>query len=79
MCTNHTISNLIKNWTTIREFADAIGCGYEAARKMKDRNSIAPEHWDNVLTASKAKGLSWVTIDWLISVRSRPPKQGAAV
>lgn len=70
--------DLINNWKTIREFSDDVGCGYEAARKMRDRNSIAPEHWNNVLMASKSKGLNWVTVDWLIKLRSRPSKQDKA-
>jgi hypothetical protein len=60
-----SISALIAKWGTIGEFADAIGCGYEAARAMRLRNSIAPEHWARVISASEAKGVAGVTLEWL--------------
>ncbi|WP_287248689.1 hypothetical protein [Mesorhizobium sp.] len=64
-----SISDLIANWRTIGEFAADVGCGYEAARKMRDRESIAPEHWANVICASEAKGIPGVTYEWLAARR----------
>lgn len=64
-----SISDLIANWRTIGEFATDVGCGYEAARKMRDRESIAPEHWANVISASEAKGVTGVTYEWLAARR----------
>lgn len=72
-----SISDLIGRWPTIGEFAASIGCGYEAARQMRKRESIAPEHWDNVVSASKRKGLKGVTLEWLSAQRT-PSKEGAA-
>jgi hypothetical protein len=66
-----SISNLISSWRTIAEFAADVGCGYEAARKMRDRESIAPEHWANVIAAADAKGIKGVTYEWL--ARHRVP------
>lgn len=60
-----SISALIDRWKTIAEFATDIGCGYEAARQMRMRNSIAPKHWDAVIDASKARDISGVTLGWL--------------
>lgn len=56
---------MIDHWETIGDFADAIGCKYETARGMRVRNSIAPEHWDRVISASDSKGISGVTLEWL--------------
>lgn len=69
MKTPSTITDLISNWKKLTEFAADVGCGYEAARKMRDRKSIAPEHWPNVIRASEAKGIPGVTYEWLASRR----------
>lgn len=62
----HSISALIDEWETIGNFADDVGCGYEAARQMRRRNRIAVEHWPNVIEASKRRGLTAVTYAWLV-------------
>lgn len=64
-----SISDLISKWPTIVAFASAVGCGYEAARKMSDRESIAPEHWPAVVAAAKAHGVKGVTLNWLAAQR----------
>lgn len=71
-----TISALIDNWSTIGEFATEVGCGYEAARQMRRRGSIAPEHWANVIEASKVRGVEGVTYEWL--ARQRTAQETAA-
>lgn len=71
-----SITALIDMWPTIGEFATAVGCGYEAARQMRRRNSIAPEHWSKVVEASKAEQIEGVTFEWL--ALSRPAKSEAA-
>jgi hypothetical protein len=60
-----SISDLISNWKTIAEFAAELGCGYEAARQMRRRESIAPEHWEKVISVCSDKGIPGVTIGWL--------------
>ena len=64
-----SISDLISRWPTIGEFAASIGCGYEAARQMRKRESIAPEHWGNVISAAKRRGIKGVTMEWLAAQR----------
>lgn len=66
----NTIPDLIDRWPTIGEFARSIGCEYEAARQMRLRSSIAPEHWPRVIKASKKQGVTGVTNDWLIAQRT---------
>ena len=83
-----TISALIDEWPTIGEFAEDVGCGYEAARQMRRRESIAPEHWAKVVRASASRSIPGITYEWLASRRgsfltqdgTRIParKQGAA-
>ncbi|MBB4005829.1 hypothetical protein [Allorhizobium taibaishanense] len=60
-----TISELIDQWPTIADFASAVGCGYEAARQMRRRGSIAPKHWARVVDASAAQGIEEISFAWL--------------
>jgi hypothetical protein len=60
-----SISDLISKWGKITHFATDMGCGYEAARQMHRRGSIAPEHWDKVIEISARKKIPGVTIGWL--------------
>ncbi|WP_271024925.1 hypothetical protein [Rhizobium sp. RCAM05973] len=69
-----SISDLIDKWKTIAEFSAIVGCGYEAARKMYKRQSIAPEHWASVVSVSKAKGIDGVTFEWLAQQRALKPE-----
>lgn len=66
-----SISDLISRWPTIVEFALSVGCGYEAARKMRERQSIAPEHWDQVIRACKQRRVRGVSYRWLSAQRAK--------
>lgn len=66
------IRALVSQWPTITGFAKDVDCGYEAARKMRERNSIAPEHWPNVIAAAEKFGVEGVTYEWLAQCRSTP-------
>lgn len=72
-----SISDLISMWPTIAQYADDVGCGYEAARQQRRRESIAPEHWQAVIDASERKGIVGVTFEWLARQRV-PSKTGEA-
>jgi hypothetical protein len=69
MDTPASIPDLISRWGKLTLFAADVGCGYEAARKMRDRASIAPEHWPSVIRASDEKGVPGITYEWLASRR----------
>ncbi len=71
METPRTIPDLIDRWGKISEFARDVGCGYEAARQMRRRESIAPEHWEQVVAASERRGIKGITFVWLASQRSK--------
>lgn len=66
-----SIPELIGHWKTIREFSADIGCGYEAARKFRDRESIPPEYWESIILASEKKGVSGIDWEWLGRVNAR--------
>lgn len=65
-----SVADLIGKWKTITEFAADVGCGYEAARKMRDRGSIAPEHWPNIVSAAKKRRIKGVSLEWLTKQRA---------
>lgn len=72
-----SIDELISRWPSIGAFADEIGCGYEAARQMRMRGSIAPKHWPNVVQASENRGVTGVTYEWLALSHATPSQQVA--
>ena len=71
------ISALIDSWRTISDFAADVGCGYEAARQMRRRQRIAPQHWAQVVAASHRRGIAGVSCEWLAR-RSEGAPQGEA-
>lgn len=77
MSTPNTIPDLIAHWDKLTQFAADVGCGYEAARKMRDRGSIAPEHWPNVIRASAEKGIEGITYEWLATRRASSSERAA--
>lgn len=60
-----TISGLIDEWETIGDFATDVGCGYEAARQMRLRESISPRHFDGVIDAAARKSIKGIDWKWL--------------
>lgn len=72
-----TISGLIDRWQSIGAFAADIGCGYEAARQMRRRGRIAPQHWPHVVAASRRLGVAGVSYEWLAG-RAAAALQGEA-
>ncbi|WP_245420778.1 MULTISPECIES: hypothetical protein [unclassified Mesorhizobium] len=72
-----SISELIDRWQSIGAFAAAVGCGYEAARQMRRRGRIAPQHWPHVVAASRRLGIAGVSYEWLAGHR-RSSMQGEA-
>lgn len=65
-----SISDLIDRFPTIVVFAAEVGCGYEAARQMRRRGSIAPEHWSRVVSASQARDIEGISFEWLAAQRT---------
>ncbi|WP_244507933.1 hypothetical protein [Mesorhizobium sp. ORS 3428] len=65
-----SISGLIDRWQSIGAFAADVGCGYEAARQMRRRGRIAPQHWPHVVAASRRLGIAGVSYEWLAGHRA---------
>ena len=71
------VSGLINRWHSIGAFAADVGCGYEAARQMRRRQRIAPQHWPHVVAASRRRGIAGVSYEWLAG-RAAAAMQGEA-
>jgi len=71
-----SISGLIDRWQSIGAFAADVGCGYEAARQMRRRGRIAPQHWPRVVAACRRLGIAGVSYEWLAARTAA--RQGAA-
>lgn len=61
----NSITELIDKWATIGDFANDLGCGYEAARKMRTRNAMAPKYWASFVEVCAERGIKGVTFEWL--------------
>ncbi|MGX5800652.1 hypothetical protein ACWGS9_05340 [Bradyrhizobium sp. Arg314] len=72
------ISGLIDRWHSIGAFAADVGCGYEAARQMRRRGRIAPQHWPHVVAASRRLGIAGISYEWLAGRRAAAAMQGEA-
>lgn len=64
-------TDLINQWPNLSDFATDLGCKYQTARKMKERNSIASIHWKKLIEASKKQGISGISYEWLVGVKSQ--------
>ncbi|WP_278088262.1 hypothetical protein [Mesorhizobium sp. WSM4989] len=73
-----SISGLIDSWQSIGAFAADVGCGYEAARQMRRRGRIAPQHWPHVVAASRRRGIAGISYEWLAGHRAAAAMQGEA-
>jgi hypothetical protein len=65
-----TFRTLIDHFGGVSSFASATRIGEFAAKKMRDRNSIAVKHWPAVIEAAKPVGLI-LTTDDLVNMKLR--------
>jgi len=65
-----SIPALIDRWQSIGVFAADVGCGYEAARQMRHRGRIGPQHWARVVAANHRRGVAGVSCEWLAGHRA---------
>lgn len=63
-----TFRSLIDAFGGVAAFATATGIGEHAAKKMRDRNSIAVDHWPAVIRAAGALGIA-ISSDDLVRMK----------
>lgn len=61
----------------VNGFASKLGVGEHAAKKMRDRNSVAVEYWPALIDAARADGLILTTDDF-VNMKLRAKQQVAA-
>ena len=66
-----SISDLISRWKSIAEFSAEAGCGYEAARKFRDRESIPHQYWETIIRIAPDKGIPGIDWEWLGRMHAR--------
>lgn len=71
-----TFRALIDRLGGVNAFASKARIGEFAAKKMRDRNSIAVAHWPAVLTAARDDGLI-LTSDDLVNMKLRSQQVAA--
>lgn len=67
-----SIADVIDLWPTIGDFATDVGCGYEAARQMRRRDSIPAGYWLRVTTAAERRGYARVSLKLLAELVAVP-------
>lgn len=74
-----TFRALIARLGGVNAFADKARLGEFAAKKMRDRNSIAVKHWPVVIDAARDDGLILTTDDLVsMALRSQAAQPGQA-
>lgn len=72
--TPSTISGLIDMWPSIAEFAADLDVGYEAAKQMRRRNSVAVEHWPRLMEACRQRGISGINAEHMVAMHTVSPR-----
>lgn len=55
--------DIINHWSSIADFANALNCKYQTARKMNERNSVAPKYWEKLSAISDDKNIYGVNFE----------------
>lgn len=71
--------DIINLWGSVADFARDIAVGYEAASKMKKRNSIAAHHWQKIVEVCREKheltqSDKWDGVTLQLLAALQPPK-----
>lgn len=67
---SNAIRSLIDRWPTLGAFAEDAGVTYGAAKQMRRRGSIPPEHWAAIVTSKTGRELG-LTSDLLMAIRAK--------
>lgn len=75
-----TFRKLIEQLGGVNTFAAKMGLGEFAAKKMRDRNSVAVEHWPRLIDVAREDGLILTTDDFVNMklARAASPEAGQA-
>jgi hypothetical protein len=75
----NTFRKLIEQLGGVKPFAAKMGLPPNTAKMMRDRNSVAVEHWPLLIDVAREDGLLLTTDDFVNMKLARPiPSQGKA-
>lgn len=60
-----TFRSLIEALGGVKAFADKMNLGEFAAKKMRDRNSVATDHWPRLVQVCRENGFLFTTDDFV--------------
>lgn len=63
--------SVIAAWPSLAVFASDIGVAENTAKKMRQRDSIAPEYWSSAVTAADVRGVAGVTLELLAQLAEK--------
>lgn len=66
----NSFRDLIDRMGGITPFRTALGIEYVTAQKMRQRDSIAPKHWPDVIAHARGLGIQ-ITADDLMRMKTR--------
>lgn len=71
-----TLDDIIQSLGGSQDVAALLGVTVQAISNMKARNSVSPVHWPALVQAGRERGIEWLTLDLLMSMRGRPRGAG---
>jgi hypothetical protein len=66
-----TFRTLIEALGGVKSFADNLGVGEFAAKKMRDRSSVAVDHWPRLILVARERGFLFTTDDFVAMAQKR--------
>lgn len=66
-----TFRTLIEALGGVKAFADNLGVGEFAAKKMRDRSSVAVDHWPRLVLIAREHGFLFTTDDFVAMAQKR--------
>jgi len=70
-----TFRALIETLGGVKSFSEQMKIGEFAAKKMRDRNAVAMDHWPQLIRVSRANGFLFTTDDFVEMSQFRIPEK----
>jgi len=70
-----TFRTLIEALGGVKAFADKLGVGEFAAKKMRDRSSVGVNHWPQLVLVAREHGYLFTTDDFVAMSSRRVPEK----
>jgi hypothetical protein len=68
-----TVAEVIAVWPTAAELARDLGVPYPTVAAWRQRGSIRPEYWHDIVRAAQRRGHPEITAELLVRIHARKP------